>query len=411
MQLFDDDFYTLVVDSDENHNNLYSYENSTSHNVSYDRLCKVENSKKTNKTTPKNTANTEQIKPSDFNRIYPPMTLDSWPVYHAVLEKLGLWSISWDVSHCGTDSLRLHCKGNAIHDYHVPVFCKRRTCPECTRRDMIERYTQFFPITQITENVNGEPGERFPEEEKWRVRFVTLTCKAVPGEPLDPVMDIMKKALFRWWRYMYGDKTPEYRYKTVIDVWKGDKLQSHKLRKPIKGHEPEAGGLFFVEVQAGWNIHFHGLVLGPQRDFEYTHKIWKESLEFYQWIGNWIKIDDVYPDENGSYKASVFEILNYPVRPDKSGRHDQELMANVEKSLIKRKRYITKGSWYNKFPRPEREKSKCPICENGMAVIFDRELEKWIGSTFNGNFFSWDETGLENFKTKTRDAIKSGAVK
>jgi len=352
--------------------------------------------------------NQNKVKASDFNRTYPPMGENIWPVYHQTLSDLDLWDRSWKIQHCGIDAIRCRCQKFPIkHSYFVPVFCQKRTCPECTLRDMRERYEQFRDITTICEQVNGSPGELFPIHEKWKVWFVTLTSKAVPGGPLEPVMDAMKKALYRWWRYSYGEKTPFLDKNETIQVWKRGKVVNHKLRKKIRGPEPEAGGLFFVEVQGGWNVHFHGLVLGPQRDFEFLQKIWKESLDFYGWSGNWIKVKEVYADPGGGYRGSVMEILNYPVRPDKQGRHDQELMAHVEKALYKKRRYVLKGAWYGKFPRNKAEPSLCPICNSKIEIWFDKDLERLMGRTMENYFFTYDKTGVENFNTKTKAGLKN----
>jgi len=349
-----------------------------------------------------------EIKPSDFDRTYPPMNYYLWPVYHDALEKLNLYSRSWKIQHCGIDAIKIRCSAHSpLHDYYVPIFCNCRTCPECTLQDMRERYDQFRDISVICNDVNGNPGDIFPEHERWKVWFVTLTSKAVPGEPLGPVLDVMKESLYRWWRYCYGERTPVFDRGDIIQAWKDGKTVNHKLRLKIRGPEPEAGGLFFVEIQSGWNVHFHGLVLGPQRDFEYLQKIWKESLDFYGWSGNWIKVKEVYADPDGSYKGSIFEILNYPVRPDKSGRHDQELMAHVEKALFKKRRYVVKGSWYGKFPRNKAEPSRCPICDAKVAIWFDKDLEQYFGKSIENYFFCYDKKGVENFNAKTRAGLKN----
>jgi len=115
-------------------------------------------------------------------------------------------------------------------------------------------------------------------------------------------------------------------------------------------------------------------------------------------------IKEVYADNNGSFKNSIWEILNYPVKPDKEGRHDPVLLAHVEHALHGRRRYVKKGAWYPKFPRIE-TCSECPVCGYGMIAHFDPEYEKSVGNTIKPETFTYDEQGVKNFQEKTRKGL------
>lgn len=325
--------------------------------------------------------NVSYVKPCEttlFNRKYKPLNETDFPIYHNTLKQLNQDKISFDVARCGIDAIKMECKENpAFHKWFVPILCQRRTCPECCRIDMYDKYQQYHEISEIAEKANGRPGEYYPSS--WRVRFFTLTSFALPDHDLEKPIDACKKALKRFWRYTFGERGM---------------------------NEKKAGGLFMLEVQSGWNVHFHGLVLSPFIHESEVKEVWSESLEKNGWYGKYANIQVVYPGKTGSYNDAVLELLQYPVKPNKRGRHDQKLMAYVEAALYKKKRIISKGAWYNQFPK-EYNPTLCPICDSDITCNFrtDRDLIKIFGETYKRNFFDYTEEGEENFEKYTKKGL------
>lgn len=179
-----------------------------------------------------------------------------------------------------------------------------------------------------------------------------------------------------------------------ICVWKQVSSEKKKYWESSEG----TGGIFALEVQSGWNVHYHGLVFGPERDYKYAHKIWCESVKKNGWRAQWINYRDVYPGKEG-YKSSIMELVQYPVKPHKKGRHDEKLLAYVEKALIGKRRFVSKGSWYNEFP-DLKEPTYCPVCGGKMFLNFeDQEI---FGEVFKKNFFTYDDAGLKHFEESSR---------
>lgn len=321
------------------------------------------------------------ISPSEFKRTYAPLTEETHPRYHKTLRLLGQDKLSWKIERCGIDALKVYCSENAQHSYYVPIFCNRRTCPECSLQDMYRRFLQFEDIAAITRKANEFPGSHFPRS--WRVRMWTLTSLAIKNQPLDKPIEACKKALHRVWRYTYGNQTPR-------DSPRG-----------LYGPEPDAGGLFMLEIQGGWNVHFHGLVFGPYRYADYVRELWSESLDMFGWYGRHVHIEQAYKGKSGDYSDSIMEVLQYPVKPNKEGRHDEELLANVEAALSGKRRFFLKGSWYNHFPK-EKIPGDCPICHSDVYLEFDKDFQRLLGSTFEKRFFDWTDEGLSNFGNFTK---------
>jgi len=326
------------------------------------------------------------ILPDNFNRKYSPLSENLYPVYHDVLKKSNHPELSYKVDKCGIDGIRLTCSKNYQHSYVLPINCKRRTCPECSRLEMLSRFHQFKPIIKIIKDTNARPGSKLPQE--WRCRLVTLTCKAKKGQNLQRPLESVKKAFFEFWRNVYGVKSEFKKYSDII------------------------GGLWYIEIQSGWNVHMHGIVLSPFIKTDYLQKIWKKYIEYYGWYG-WICHQVVIysgvdhkgnPKYNGNYENSLFEVLNYPVKPNKIGRHDQELLANVELAMYKKRRMYLKGSWYKKFPKQKNE-CTCPVCGSEFTILIDKEEQKLFGETFKNSIYPYTPEGVDNFKTYSKISL------
>jgi hypothetical protein len=319
------------------------------------------------------------ILPDKFNRKYAPLNSSEYPIYHNILSKSNHPEFSYKIENCGIDGMRLTCSNDYRHSYVIPINCGKRTCPECSRREMLERFHQFKPLLNIIEETNSRPGDKLPQE--WRCRFVTLTCKSKKDTDINKPIEAVKKAFYEFWRNVYGVKSKFAKYSEII------------------------GGLWFLEVQSGWNVHLHGIVLSPFISTDYLQKIWKKYIEFYGWFG-WICHQEViysHKDDkgnaayDGNYSGSLFEVLSYPVKPDKKGRHDEKLLASLELAMYQKRRMYLKGSWYNKFPHYKHE-VRCPICDAEFTILQGREEQKLFGNTFNESVFSYTEEGFENFK-------------
>lgn len=322
------------------------------------------------------------IGPGEFNRTFRPLTETEFPKYHETLRSFGLWKDSFAVSRCGIDSIRLTCKENEFtHNYQVPIPCQRRTCPECTFVDMLSRVRQISPIEDQIEMANDFSGEYFPND--WRVRFVTLTTKAIPGIELKEPIEKTLKAFGLWWRKVYGDLYPY----------------------PDKNADPETGGLFSLEIQSGWNVHLHGIVLSGFRHVAFMRDEWEKSLRHYGWFGNWIHVDMVHKKHGETnYRGALYELVQYPVKPNKKGRHDEILLAYVEAGLKKHRRFVTKGAWYNKFPK-EKTACPCPVCGGDLTVIRDKKWEEDFGRCYTESLFPYTDEGKQNFQRLGREAL------
>ena len=95
------------------------------------------------------------------------------------------------------------------------------------------------------------------------------------------------------------------------------------------------------------------------------------------------------------YIDAIREIVAYPVKINKYGRHDPRLLAHVEHALFGLRRYIIKGSWYNKFKRPEHK----AVCEIDMANFTKMiETDPVFGKAYRHRIFEETKTGLQNWK-------------
>lgn len=318
----------------------------------------------------------------DFGRKFPRLTWENAPRYHETLQRLlGLVDkTSLKIETCGIGARRIDCDGEkstVLHSKYVPVTCNRRTCPECAWQDMKDRIRQFEPI--------GEIGYQYRNHPDMRVRFWTLTIRAAkPETDLKPYFDGLKQSLFDLWRALFGDNARRHAERP------------EDLKK--------AGGVFFMEVQEGWNPHLHGLVLSPFFRVEHVRAIWKKVVKKNGLSGSRIEIKEPYikgakhaklpcrtPED---YHQAIMEIVSYPIRPDKGGRHDPVLMAYVEAGLQGHRRYICKGDWYNRFERPESH-AICGECAGGFT---HEELYDDFAKLTKQNFFPENETGLRNWQ-------------
>lgn len=317
------------------------------------------------------------ISHKEFNRKYPRLTFENYPEYHRTLQKLHCDDLSWRINRCGIDGMRLDCTEDIEHSCWVKLGCNRRTCPQCATIEMFDRFRQFFEIAGITANASHDdmfdPG--------WRVRFWTLSCKAVKNYALDFPLKAMKRSLFAWWRQTHGERSKEFNY-----------------------NYERAGGLFVFEVQSGWNVHIHGLILGPHFSDDQQQKnrvgsltrareIWTNCLTKYGWSGHGLNVKPVIR-KDGDFRGSILETIAYPLRPDKEGKFQQRLLAYVESAFSGQRRYILKGSWYNQFSRIKRT-AICPECLNELYKEPAYDIV-WA-YPYRKNMFYEDEEGLQRW--------------
>ena len=372
----------------------------------------------------------ETISYHDFHRKHPVMTYDNYSLFHDIFFLNRRRDLSWKIDRCGIDGIRLDCNSDAQHDKFISSSCNRRVCPHCASKQMLRRIHQFSPISDIARYAENKDS-KYPHD--WRVRFWTLTCKkSRPGESLRPVILMLKSALWRWWRYVYGERS-----------------------QSLGGPYPVAGGLFCLEVGENWNIHYHGLIIGPKfvKDddssskykLSQVKKIWEESLEKAGWYGRYLNIKMLIPDDPNdvyrrggdpnvkSFKEAVVETIAYPLDPDKHGKYSQSLLAHYELAVSGRNRtlvnphyrhlyydedietdssgnnhlkpiswiprYITKGAWYNEF-HFNKKPALCPEClESGHfeQMSYDPAYDDFKGKRFQKNLFSYDSKGVKNF--------------
>ena len=298
-----------------------------------------------------------------FGRKFPRLDMDNYPQYHNSLIKLNRLDLSWRIHRCRIDGIGLECENNYLHSGYVPVSCNRRTCPQCAWTEMLERLDQFYPLVRFTDS------DMILENPGYRLRFWTLTAQGIPkNTDLTKHISKLKSAFHLFWRKSFGNRS--------------------------QFHDPEAGGVFFLEVQGKnfWCPHIHGLAWTryPQAN-EFRSK-WEYSLKRYGLKGNRIQIKLIYGDP----VKSIFEIISYPIRPNKNGRHDQKLLAHTEVALSGQRRYFIKGSFYRQFPR-QKGSAFCHECDGSMEQGWNY-IHNCID--YQKNIFSIDYPGIKNFIEK-----------
>jgi len=317
----------------------------------------------------------------DLGRTFPRLTWENSPRYHDTLQRLLGWTdkTSLKIETCGLAARRIDCEGEQStihHSRYVPITCNRRTCPECAWNDMHDRIRQFEPIADIAYQYRKHPD--------MRVRFWTLTIRAAkPETDLKPYFDGLKASLFDLWRALFGDNAQR----------NADRPEDLK----------KSGGVFFMETQGGWNPHMHGLVLSPFLRVEHVRAVWKKVVLKNGLSGCRIEIKEPYikgpkhtqlpcktPED---YKQAIMEIVSYPIRPEKGGRHDPVLMAYVEAGLQGHRRYICKGDWYNRFERPEHH----AVCGECLDTFTHDEIYDDYARPTEQNFFTENQEGFRNW--------------
>jgi len=314
----------------------------------------------------------------DFLRDFPRLSEEKYPRYHNYLKHVGFYKLSNRIDKCSINAVGLNCtSGDHTHYAYAPIPCKRRTCPQCAIIEMNDRIDQFSYLSQFLYH------DMFKPLKSYRLRFWTLTTKGLPpGSDLTEHIKSLKSALHLFWRKLFGSYS----------------------KKP----EPESGGIFFFEVQGVkfWCPHIHGLVWSDFHHVTQLRRLWKYCIEYYGLSGYRLKVQDIKGDD---LLKIVCEIVSYPLDPDKQGRHDQVLLANIEKALFGQHRYIIKGSFYGQFPRIE-YKAKCPVCNSPMEIGEDYLHDRL---DVQRDFFSETLEGLQRYcdfgfiSEKKRVLIKS----
>lgn len=297
----------------------------------------------------------------NFGRKHPRLSSEKYPEYHDTLIKLGHKDISWRIDRCMIDGIGIECVLDPSHRGYIASGCKRRTCPQCSYLDMRRRYDQFFPyLLRYTDK------DMIKANTGYRLRFWTFNCRGL-GKYQDMTLFItqLKKSLFLFWRKIFSDLA--------------------------KYPDEEAGGVFFIEVQGDkfWNPHIHALLWSKFKNVKTLRKEWEYCLRKYDHSGNGVWIKELY----GDYEKAIYEVLSYPVKPDKDGRHDKELLAYTESALNGKRRYFMKGSFYGLFPMVHHS-TPCDTCEGYMTQGYDYTRER---RDFWKNAFTEDIEGLKNF--------------
>lgn len=315
---------------------------------------------------------------------FPALRKSEFPRFHQVLIKGGRDDLSFKIDSCCKDSIRLDCEQVPEHDGTIPVRCNRRICPGCARKDMGERIDRYRSIAHIT-----YPSSKDQEKLGYRLRYWTFTQTARPGQELRKPVYALKNSLFRWWRYVYGNRQ--------------------------KANFSDVGGLFCIEVGEGWNAHAHALIFGPYHGYpgkpsrdpvpqlEECRQIWIDSTKYYSWYGERIHIEEVKDPE-----SSIIELISYPLNPEKRNNFDERLLAHIELAFSGRnsiserpdikpipaiRRYFAKGSWYNRFEKKEHH-IFCPDClKHGSIWQMVREpsYDCFKGRHFQKNHFDSEE--------------------
>ncbi|MBA7495321.1 hypothetical protein ES702_05903 [subsurface metagenome] len=315
-----------------------------------------------------------------FDRKFPRLKKEMYSAFHSILEKSNRDDISWKCDRCGIDGIRLDCIENHEHVKYVSCNCKKRTCPQCSMVLLGKSFYKYRKIQEIFTDVRDHP-EKYPSG--FAFRFWTFTIKAEKYKPLRKKFITMRKSIDRWWMYTYGKRSP---YKS-----------SH------------AGGVFVFEVQSGWNVHIHAIILGQFLDVDFARNIWIESVKYYGDYSCWmhvVKIDD-------ASDKLILELLCYPLHPDKEGKFDQELMAQIELAMSMNKnadsgeytspirRMFEKGSFYQRFTL-QQNMALCPICaEHGfIAEMYHENLfDRIFGRRHKTELFVENDEGLRNYLT------------
>lgn len=324
-----------------------------------------------------NNQNKKEITFEDFGRRFPRLSLSDYQKFHSTLKDLDHEDLSWRIERCGIDGMRLDCPDIPIHRKYTPIRCRRRICPQCAILSMADKVDKFRPLSELASLYETN----CMEPHNWRIRFWTFTQQAVKGEDLTHRFKKMQKALWTFWRYAFGDRSQNF-----------------------GGPYPAAGGLFCFEVQSGWNVHLHGLVLGPF----YPPKLWDKIITL------WFKccedqgthsehffVEQLKKDDDGTYIEAILETVAYPLRPDKKGKFDQVLMANIEHAMLGTRRLILKGSWYNVFKKKS-EKSICPECVDNETINYmyrEKTYNDILGKAFSKLMFTESIEGLRNWAT------------
>jgi len=296
-----------------------------------------------------------------FGRKHPRLSIEKYPLYHDTLCKLGKEDISWRVDRCNIDGIGIECCIDPSHRGYVPVGCDRRTCPQCSFLDMRRRYDQFFPaLLRYTDPdmIEYNPG--------YRLRFWTFTCRGLRiGQDMTLFISQLKKSLFLFWRNVFGERS--------------------------KYPDEEAGGVFFIEVQGDkyWCPHCHALIWSKRKNIKPLRDEWEYCLRKYNHSGSGLWITKLY----GDYEKAIYEVLSYPVKPDKDGRHDKVLLAYTESALSGKRRYFMKGSFCGLFPNTHNS-TPCDTCEGYMVQGYDYKHER---RDFWKNAFPENIQGLKNY--------------
>ena len=131
--------------------------------------------------------------------------------------------------------------------------------------------------------------------------------------------------------------------------------------------DPFAGGIFAMEVGAGWNVHAHAMIYGPMMDASKQRERWIECAERNDLFTKWYHVEKT----RGCTEKDLVELLQYPVNPEKRADYDEKLLAEVEVGFSWEKeksdqrvvrRLWTCGTFYKMFPPEEPLHIECPLC-------------------------------------------------
>jgi len=300
----------------------------------------------------------------EIDEWFPPgeaLKYESFPEYHHTLRAFGRSDLSWKIDRCKMDGMRLDCDLLPIHDSYLPIPCNRRTCPDCAKIEMSKQITRFLPLEHIFFNEDGRPKKYVWSEgenpQGWRLRFWTFTTKAKPYQSLREPAKAIKEAIHRYWNTMYGQKS-----------------------KARGGPYKKAGGVFTIEVGAGWNLHSHALIYGPyENDLNDNRSVWGNAIQKAGWYpGNRLEVKQARP-------GAVKELISYPFNPAKMKKLSHELLAFVELAFSGKnktendpgitaiRRIIVKGIFYDMFPPMPDPVLLCPDC---VEEVFDNPERK-----------------------------------